>query len=265
MSSEDASTAGGERPVTSQARGPKSATPSLGARIPNWILVMGLGLLAGAAAWLVGERTFEYSRPSKAAESIRSFEALNAEMPGVNAINGALTFGVLGGLLGLALGLAGGLSSRSSSRALTGAVAGLILGSAAGALPSFAVMPWQWRHRNDDPNASDLLVPLFIHLALWSALGLAAGLAFGIGCGGTRRSRLVEAALAGLVGAILGTFVFEMVGAMLFPFAHTADPFSATSGTRLLARLCVCVFVAIGAIRSLPREVLEKPATQVLK
>jgi hypothetical protein len=226
---------------------------------------MGLGLLAGAAAWLVGERTFEYSRPSKATESIRSFEALNAEMPRVNAINGALTFGVFGGLLGLTLGLAGGLCRRSWLGALTGAIAGLVLGSAAGALPSFAVMPWQWRHRHDDPNASDLLVPLMIHIALWSAIGLAAGLAFGIGCRPTRRSRLVETVLAGLVGAIVGTFAFEMVGAMLFPFAHTADPFSATSGTRLLARLCVSGFVAIGAIRSLPREVLEKRAPRVLE
>jgi hypothetical protein len=261
MTSDDPAAAGSETPVPSQSQATKASTMGLGARALIGMAVMCLALLAGLAAWQVGEHTLDYAKPSAAAaENYRDPSGLNAEMPRVNAINGALSFGVLGGLLGLALGLAGGLCGRSWAGALTGAVAGLILGAAAGSLPSFAVMPWQWRHRNDDPNAADLLVPLFIHLALWSAIGVASGLAFGIGCRRIRPSRLVGTALAGLVGAIVGTFVFEMVGAMLFPFAHTADPFSATSGTRLLARLCVAGFVAIGAIRSLPREVLEKRA-----
>jgi hypothetical protein len=129
---------------------------------------------------------------------------------------------------------------------------GLILGTAAGALPSFAVMPWQWRHRNDDPSTTELLVPLMIHLALWSGVGLAAGLAFGIGSSTGKPSRILEAALAGLVGAMLGTFVFEMVGAFVFPMEATASPFSETPGTRLLARLCLAGFVGLAAIRCIP-------------
>jgi hypothetical protein len=150
--------------------------------------------------------------------------------------------------------LAGGLAGRSAGRAALAAFAGLILGTAAGALPSFIVMPWHWDHRNDDPATLDLLGPFLIHLGLWSAVGLAAGLAFGIGARGFKPARLLEAALVGLVGAIAGTFVFEMVGAIRFPFDHTADPFSDTPGTRLLARLCVAGFVGLGVIRALPTD-----------
>jgi hypothetical protein len=258
MNSEDAAVPGAEPVVPTQAHGPKPPT-GLGARIR--ILVIGLALLSGIAAWQVGEHTLDYSKPSRAAaENHRDPSGLNAEMPQVKAVNGALTFGVFGGLLGLALGLAGGFSRRPVSWAVTGAVAGLILGTAAGALPSLVVMPWQWRHRNDDPFNAELLTPFLLHLALWSASGLAAGLAFGIGTSGFRLSRLVEAGFAGLVGAMFGTFVFEILGALMFPMAGTANPFSITAGSRLLARLCIALCVGLGAIRSLPPLAAGKEA-----
>jgi hypothetical protein len=223
----------------------------------NWLLVMGLAMLAGLAAWWIGESTYTYFKVSPFAlekVSQRDPGPMNQEMPGVSARNGALTFGTMGGLLGLGLGLAGGLAGRSAGRAALGGFAGLILGTAAGALPSLFLMPWHWHHRNDDPATLELLGPLLVHLGLWSAAGLAAGLAFGIGARGSRPARLIEAAFAGLVGAMVGTFVFEIAGAYLFPSAHTPDPFSDTPGTRLLARLCVAGFVGLGAIRALPAE-----------
>jgi hypothetical protein len=235
----------------SLATGPSIASRI--AKLQNWAVILGLALLAGVAAWLVGEFTFDYFKPSLAAsENYQNPRALNLEMPGVVARNGALTFGALGGVLGLALGLAGGLIRRSATGVLIGALTGLILGAAAGAVPSFALMPWQWRNRNEDPSTTLLLVPTLIHLGLWSGVGLAAGLAFGIGTSGLKLSRLIEAALAGLAGAMLGTFVFEMVGALLLPLAKTANPIAETSSARLLARLCVALFVALGAIRALP-------------
>jgi hypothetical protein len=221
-------------------------------------------LVAGVAAWLEGELVLDYFKPSLAAsENFRDPRALNQEMPGVVARNGALTFGPLGGLLGLALGLAGGFSRKSAYGAVIGAIAGLILGTAAGALPSLVVMPWQYRHRNDDPWAADLLVPLLVHWGLWSGVGLAAGLAFGIG-GALQPLRLAEAGLAGLVWAMVGTFVFEMAAALLFPMALTAVPISATAGSRLFARLCVAVFVALGALRCLPAPEASKAPPDVL-
>jgi hypothetical protein len=211
------------------------------------MIVVGLALLAGASAWLVGEATFDHFRPSEAAaaQSI-NFRALNEEQSRANIYNGALAFGALGGLLGLALGVGGGLARRSPVAAIRGAVVGLALGAAAGALPAWAVMPYEWGHRAVDHASLDLLPPLLIHLGLWSAIGLAAGAAFGVGADDFKATRLFEAALAGLVGAMAGTFVFEVAGAILFPMARTAQPFAATPGARLLARLCVAGFVGLG-------------------
>lgn len=230
------------------------------ARLPDWLLIMSLAIAAGAAAWYLGEYTFAYFKPSLAAsENYRDSTALNAEMPGVGARNGALTFGIFGGLLGLAMGLAGGLSRRSAGSALLGGLAGLVLGAAAGALPSIGVMPWQWRHRNDDPFNADLMSPLFVHLGLWSAVGLVAGLAYAIGRSRFNARRLAEAGFAGFVGAILGTFLFEMTGALLLPAAGTTNPFALTSPARLFARLSVATFIGLGIIRAL-RPI---PANQV--
>jgi hypothetical protein len=253
MTSQDSASPAGEPVVPAPLQAPPAARLGWGGTLRLGILVLGLAILAGVAAWLVGEYTLDHFKPSaKAASQTYNFGPLNLEMEQVSAWNGALAFGALGGLLGLGLGVAGGLVRRSSGGVLLGAVVGLILGAAAGALPSVAVMPWQWRHRNDDPSATLLLTPLLVHLGLWSAIGLGAGLAFGIGSGVSKPSRYLETALAGVVGAMLGTFVFEMVGAFLFPMARTVDPFSATSGTRLLARLCVAGFVGLGAMCSLP-------------
>jgi hypothetical protein len=262
MTSPDAASADAELATPSPSPPPESKPTYASARPPGrrWILLLGLSLIAGAAAWLAGERTMEYARLSKAAaENYRDSTALNAEMPRVIAINGALTFGTFGGLLGLALGLGGGLCRRSTTGAIVGALAGLILGAAAGALPALAVMPWHWRHRNDDPATLELLTPLLKHMALWSAVGLAAGLAFGIGSSG-RPARLLEAALAGLLGAMLGTLAFEILGAVFFPLDHTADPFSSTSSTRLLAKLCVAGFVGLGVVRCLPSRLKDGAA-----
>jgi len=252
MASGDAATPGPARVEPTQAPSPTPSTARSDAWAGSSILILGLAMLAGTGAWWIGEFTMFYVKPSKAVENYRDDTALNLEMPVVNAKNAALSFGVLGGLLGLALGLAGGLSTRSPDRALAGAITGLILGGAAGALPSFIIMPWQWAHRNDDPPSTLLLTPMLIHLGLWAGAGLASGLAFGIGSSGFKPSRLFEAAMAGLTGAMLGSFAFDMVGAFLFPLADTARPFSETVGTRFLARFCVATFVGFGAVRSLP-------------
>jgi hypothetical protein len=213
-----------------------------------------LALLAGGGAWLWGESVFDYFKPSEAAASQRyAFAALNREMARTSGLNGALAFGGLGAFLGLALGLAGGLCRSSTKSALVGAIVGFVLGGLAGALPSFGLMPYQWKHRNDDPSGTQLLTPLLIHSGLWAGTGFAAGLAFGLATYGLKGTRIVEAALAGLVGAMLGTLVFELAGALAFPGARTANPFAETGQARLMARLCVALFVALGAIFALPR------------
>jgi len=223
-------------------------------------MVIGLAIVAGVAAWAVGEAGLDHFQPSAAAASqAYSFAAVNKETERTNALNGAMIFGAFGGLLGLAMGLGGGLARRSAAGAIVGGIIGLLLGAAAGALPAFILMPWQWRHRNDDPSATQILVPLLLHFGLWAGLGLTAGIAFSVGNGRFKGLRLLEAGVAGLAGAMLGTFIFEMIGAILFPLGGTLLPISATPETRLIARLCVAVFVALGAIRCLPKTDTAAP------
>ena len=170
---------------------------------------------------------------------------LNNEIEHANALNGALAFGVLGAVLGIAMGVGGGCTARSARGAVLGGVVGLVLGAAAGALPSFWIMPWQWRHRHDDPSTTDILMPLFVHLGLWSGVGLAAGLAFAVGAGGFKPLRLLEAGLAGLAGAMLGTFIFEMLGATLFPLSWTLEPVRNHSRNPPARSTCVWLFSSL--------------------
>jgi len=223
-------------------------------------LVVLLALAAGVGAWYSGEQTHEYFQPSEEAASQNyTFAALNREMEATTSYNGALAFGALGGLLGLALGVAGGMCRKSLSGLLIGAGVGLVLGVIAGALPALGIIPWQWRHRNDDPSTASLVMPLIIHLGLWSGVGLAGGISFAIGYYGWKPAKLLEAGLAGLLGAMIGTFLFDITGALFFPLAQTAYPISLTRESRLLARLLVTGCVALVLLRALPAS--SKPIT----
>lgn len=248
--------------------GPAAPRPAAAA---GWPMALTAALLAGVAAWLVGEATLGYFKPplSISERYDRGFAALNQAQAKANGENGAVAFGALGGLLGLALGLAGGLSRRSVGAALAGAFVGLTLGAAAGALPAFVIAPWQWHHRSDDPDNAQLLMPLMLHAGLWCGLGAAAGLAYGLGRAGAKPGPLVAATLGGLVGAAAGTVVYEVVGALGFSLSETTNPISSTSSTRLLARLCVAGFTAAGVVLSLQaargRPEKAAPAPTVLE
>ncbi len=96
----------------------------------------------------------------------------------------------------------------------------------------------------------DITVPLLIHAAIWASAGAAAGLAFGLGAR-ERGRRLLQAALGGLFGAIVGAAVYELVGAVAFPLDKTVEPISLTWASRLLAHSAACLFAAIGITLSL--------------
>jgi hypothetical protein len=264
MTTNDAGSTGADPASQHESHATQTSAGGSKAKRQDCAVILGLALVAGLAAWLVGEASLDYFKPSRAAAAnYQDPTALNQEMPAVRARNGVLTFGALGGLVGLALGLAGGFSRRSANEALLGALVGLILGCLAGALPSLGLMPYQWRHRHDDPNNVELLMPFLIHLGLWSGVGLAAGLAFGLGRYGFKGPRLVEAAFACLVGAMAGTFVFELLGALLLPMDNTANAVAQTATARLLARICVAGFVGLGAIRCLSSPLPSKSPPHV--
>ncbi len=264
MSSQDVTDPDCGPVVSPPSPGPISTRGLFGSRFVPSVVVLVLALLGGGLAWLVGETMLDYFRPSReAAAQAYNFQALGREMAKASAKNGAVAFGALGSLLGAAMGLAGGVARRSVIASLVGMLAGLILGALAGALPSFAIMPWYWNHRNDELVMTSLTVPLLIHAGLWSGAGLAAGLAFGMGSGFKGR-RLVGVLLAGLAGAVVGTIVYEFLGGLLFPMARTVEPFSATPGTRLLARICVAGFIGLGVILSLPGNRPRESTTEPL-
>ena len=77
---------------------------------------------------------------------------------------------------------------------------------------------------------------MLVHGGIWGPIGAAGGLAFALGLGGGPRSAF-RATLGGLVGASLGTVLFEIVGAWFFPLAKTAYPIAVGAGARLTARL----------------------------
>jgi hypothetical protein len=154
--------------------------------------------------------------------------------------NATLAFAVLGGVLGLVLGFAGGLSGRSALMGAKAGSIGLVLGGLLGAGASFVLLPVYFRASDRTPEAlsQDMLLPFLVHGGIWAACGLAGGLALALGLGGGRE-RLIHGALGGLIGAILGTLGYEMVGALLFTAAKTTSPVSWTWTTRLIGRLLV--------------------------
>jgi hypothetical protein len=111
--------------------------------------------------------------------------------------------------------------------------------------------------RHVDDESSDLVLPLLIHGGLWTSIGAAAGLAFGVGLGG--RGRIARMLLGGVLGAIAGTMVYDVAGALIFPLAQTGRPLSATWGSRLFAHVAVAFLVA-ACVAAAAQDPKAKPA-----
>jgi hypothetical protein len=215
-------------------------------RLPAWAL--GAGLLAGAVSWLVGEASLNTFRPKMQRMMTPAgpmIGATAAEQTRADARNAALAFAVQGACLGLALGLAGGLARGAAGGGAVAGLAGAVLGGALALGAAVALQPVYDRNVQLDQVDQDLTVPLLVHGGIWGVAGLAGGLAFGLGLRG-RRDLIARAAVGGLVGALLATFVFEFTGAIMFPEAKTTRPLSLTWGSRLLARALVGLLAAAG-------------------
>jgi hypothetical protein len=212
-----------------------------------WALALTAGLVAGLASWWIGESFHGQFAPPDARTGRRltpdQLKSRSMANDAAQASEATVAFGSLGAVLGLALGLAGGCARGSARAALMAAVAGSILGGTAGALMSRVLVPIYFRVH--DPDHDNLMLAILIHGGNWSLLGAAGGAAFGIGLGD--RGRALRALLGGLVGAIAGVLVYEIVGGVAFPLDGTADPLSATWRTRLFARLAVTMLGAAGA------------------
>ena len=207
-------------------------------------LALAAGLLAGGIGWLGGEAILEAYRTvlnprigrDVDPEAIRRFA--NAHLTSASG-----TFAGLGASLGLFLGLAGGLARRSASGGVRAALAGALIGPALGAGVSLLVLPGYFK--GHDPQSHDLMTPMLTLGAICSAVGASGGLAFGLGLGG--RDRIVKAAVGGLIGAALGTVVYELVGAVAFPTSKTELPISHALATRAILHVAVATLAAVGS------------------
>jgi hypothetical protein len=233
-------------------RGPEQTEPSAPRPYRLWVVALVAGLAAGLLSWIGGEGVYGLFAPPAelvhSANFARSPE-LAREQTAALIRNATLAFGVLGAVLGIVLGAAGGGARRSAQAAAMAAALGLVLGTATGVGLGLAVVPIA---------AGDLVMiseslgfAMLTHASIWGPLGAAAGLAFGIGLGGGRDVAL-RAAVGGLLGAVLGTIAYDLIGATIAPLAETGGPLSTTPATRLLARVAVSALAALGAAAAAP-------------
>jgi hypothetical protein len=227
-----------------------SSDPTPPVRISSarlWGLALAAGLAAGFASWYGGEKVAEVFKPGLHVVREHGIEAMRPsteEQHGADLKNAAMAFSILGGILGLFLGAAGGFVRGRWADALKAGAVGLVLGTAVGAGASAAVVPVYLRVY--DPLWDNLIPPLLAHGAIWSTIGAMAGLAFGIGLGG--RAAAVRCLIGGFLGGFLGAAAFDTIAVGAFPFDRTFQPISLSSSSRMVARLCVTLFTAVGVV-----------------
>ena len=168
----------------------------------------------------------------------------------------SIGLGVTGATVGLALGLAGGLARHSVRAGIMAAVLGLVLGTAAGAGAALAAVPLASQVRERDPGnmSVEMFSSLLVHGVPWAAVFAVGGLAFGIGLGG--RDRAGRGLVVGLLGALAGAFLFEIIGALALPDSKMSEPIAATWAVRLLAQ-CFAIMppaAGIAALVSYPAD-----------
>ena len=113
-------------------------------------------------------------------------------------------------------------------------------------------------HLLDPGNMStEMASSLVVHGLPWAAIGAVAGLAFGIGLYGSARAG--RALLGGLLGAVAGTFLYEIIGALALPATKTIDPVAATWGIRLLAQVLAVIASAAGVAALVPSSADGRP------
>lgn len=212
-----------------------------------WLWAVPAALAAGVVAWAVGETRPFLVEPEKVPMVTMGQHHMGTSARTVLAAvvaTSARLQGAFGAALGLALGAAGGLARRSPGRAASAALLGGACGAAAGFAASYAAIPLYERSRG--VISDDIILSILMHGAIAVAVGGSAALALGTGaCSGPRQ--IGRCVLGGVTGALLGTAVFDFIGAAYFANDATGEPVSKTALTRLLSRLLVAGFVGMAA------------------
>jgi hypothetical protein len=240
--------------MTLQPSGPRVGPEPQGVppRVPwrparLWALAMAAAVVGGTipcfAAWKLANTFTVSARAAKMASGATpDFTLYAREKVGVSSRNAALANAIFGAVMGLALGLAGGLVSNSGRGRLVGPMAGLILGGAAGAASPFLIVPLFYR--NYDPTSQNLLLPALVHAAIWIPVGVASGLAFGLGIGG--RSTAIRGLLGGGIGILAGTVLFELVHAVALPLVRNDNALPTELLPHILSYALASLSIAVG-------------------
>jgi hypothetical protein len=132
------------------------------------------------------------------------------------------------------------------------ALLGLLLGAAAGAGAALGAVPLATSVHEHDPGSmsAEMASSLIVHGLPWAAVGALGGLAFAIGLGTPLEAH--RGLLGGLLGAVAGAVLYEMIAALLLPASKTLEPIAATWGSRLLAQFLAAVPPAAGIAALLP-------------
>jgi MFS family permease len=203
-------------------------------------LVVGI-LIALAGAWIAANLADRFRIVENVEHGVES-RGTKLEI-GRATQNAAVAYALLGAILSLILGVTAGclLGRFSIPRVLAAGLAGVVLGASLGAASSYGLTPIYFSRM----ETADVTLSLLIHLGIWTAVGAASGVAFGVGSGS--RDVLVRSLIGGITGAALGTLLFDITGACL-PLARTERPLSEEAGTRLAANIVLCLCVASGIV-----------------
>jgi hypothetical protein len=235
---------GAEREVDERRRpdSPPAAPNSVETVRPSAIaigrtLVVGV-LIAVAGAWIASTLA-DHFRILENVETGEKFRAATLVI-GNATRNAAIAYALLGAILSLGLAITAGVLSQrfSVARTITAGIAGVALGGFLGAASASAVTPYYF-HRL---GTADVTLSVLVHLAIWSALGAAAGLGFAIGRGA--RQGFPRAFIGGITGGALAALLFD-VGGAFFPLAKTERPLAELADTRLAAAALLSVSVVL--------------------
>lgn len=228
------------------ARPEMAPTPGAGGGVVRGAAVWAAAFGVALASWLLCESGLLQIQPGNS-----RYNMMGTDITGPTqetrrvaiAQTAALVYGAFGGLLGLGLGLAGGVTAGRTGSVKLAAAIGAAGGFAAGALAALAVLPPYLNWAGD--SLGDPLPSLAMHCGLWVPLGAVVGLALGVGRCGFRRAAVF--ALGGALGAVVGTAIYEILGAVAFPLSETSDPVAGTWPARLLTFLLLAPAMALGA------------------
>jgi hypothetical protein len=218
------------------ARPAPEASPLAG--IKAIAAILAIALAAGVASWGASNRF----RVAEVVDEDDFYGGAEISVP-LATRNGMVAYATIGAVLALGLGVTAGLLTRrrSAPRAALAGLAGAVLGACGGAATSWLLVPVFFRRM----ESANITLAVLIHLGIWMAVGAASGFAAGTGVGS--RGGFARCLIGGIIGAALGTVLFDIPGAF-FPFAHTERPLAEEAVTRLVGNLLLASGVAVGIV-----------------